>query len=473
MRSNINKSVFLFLITACGCTKLVQIPPPTSTITTSQVFADSADAEAAISGIYTTFAFANGGGGIGNGYLTMYLGESADELLPFGLGDDDVTLSTNTVLASNYNTTNIWDMSYSNLYQPNAIIDGLQASSTLSKSVKDEFMGEAKWFRAFINLYLVNLFGDIPLVTSIDYKSNSMAPRTPVLQVYQSIVGDLKNAQNMLPTDYSSGGGERIRVNQWAATALLARAYLYIDSFANAEAQASAVINNNSMFNIVSDPNAVFLKNSSEAILQWQNNSALNGATDNATFEGYNIIPYDSTSQPGWFYLSSPLLNSFESGDLRKTAWIDSTDYNGVFYYYPYKYKVGPAQTSPNSSVTEYYTVLRLAEQYLIRSEARAQQNKLPEAISDLNVLRTRAGLANLSPTLNQTQILAAVAQERRVELFAEWGHRWLDLKRTGQVGAVFNGINYKAAYQPFQQLYPIPPYELQTDPNLKQNPGY
>ena len=133
-----------------------------------------------------------------------------------------------------------------------------------------------------------------------------------------------------------------------------------------------------------------------------------------------------------------------------------------------------PGQTSVSDPVTEYYTVLRLAEQYLIRAEARAQQKiNLPGAISDLNLIRNRAGLDSLSPTLNQQQVMAAVAQERRVELFAEWGHRWLDLKRTGQISAVFNTIPYKSQYQPFQQLYPIPLGELQNDPNLRQNPGY
>src|SRR5207245_162544 len=101
---------------------------------------------------------------------------------------------------------------------------------------------------------------------------------------------------------------------------------------------------------------------------------------------------------------------------------------------------------------TEYYMMLRLAEQYLIRAEARAQQNNLAGSILDLNVIRTRAGLQNLSASLTQAQVLRAVEQERRIELFAELGHRWLDLKRTGQATAILAPI--KPNWNSNAQLY-------------------
>jgi starch-binding outer membrane protein, SusD/RagB family len=470
MKSNIN--IFFFLLFGCliSCKKLVQIPPPVSSITTSQVFADSSDAAAAILGLYSSMGYANEG--FATGLLTIYPGESADELLSFNDRGDDFQLSTNTVLSSNGTTSYIWQLAYSGMYAPNAIIGGLQASTSISPGVKSELMGEAKWFRAFINFYLVNLFGNIPLITSVNFVSTAVTSNAPSSQVYQLIITDLQDAQNSLASDYSAGYGERIRVNKWAATALLARVYLYQQIWDSAEDQASAVINNVGLYSLDSNLNNVFLADSPEAILQWQNNSSLNVVTYNGTSEGSIFIPYDSTTQPN-YYLTNQLLNGFENGDLRKAAWLDSTDYSGITYYYPYKYKVGPAQQSANAPITEYYTVLRLAEQYLIRAEARAQEGKLPEAIMDLNTIRNRAHLTPLLTSLSQSQVLAAVAQERRIELFAEWGHRWLDLKRTGQVGTVFSTIPYKSAYQPFQQLYPIPPSEMQADPNLRQNPGY
>jgi len=115
---------------------------------------------------------------------------------------------------------------------------------------------------------------------------------------------------------------------------------------------------------------------------------------------------------------------------------------------------------------------LRLGEQYLIRAEARAQQNNISGSQTDLNVIRRRAGLTNTTAS-DQPSLLAAILDERRHERFCEWGHRWLDLKRTNKVTSTFSSIPYKSAYQPYQQLYPIPIYELATNPNLTQNPGY
>ena len=72
---------------------------------------------------------------------------------------------------------------------------------------------------------------------------------------------------------------------------------------------------------------------------------------------------------------------------------------------------------------------------------------------------------------------MAAVLHERQVELFMELGHRWLDLKRSGSIDAVMNIVTplkgNGAAWQSYQQLYPIPLNDIQKDPNLTQNTGY
>jgi hypothetical protein len=124
-----------------------------------------------------------------------------------------------------------------------------------------------------------------------------------------------------------------------------------------------------------------------------------------------------------------------------------------------------------SGDATEYLMVLRLAEQFLIRAEARAHQKNLADAISDLNIIRHRAGLPDLSSSLVQADVLAAVEKEKRIEFFAEFGHRWFDLKRTGRVDAVLAPI--KPLWTSTAAFYPLPFSELQKDPNLTQNPGY
>jgi hypothetical protein len=142
---------------------------------------------------------------------------------------------------------------------------------------------------------------------------------------------------------------------------------------------------------------------------------------------------------------------------------VSSVNYNCF-----YKYK----QTAANTGATaEYASILRSTEQYMIRSEARAMQNNLAGAITDLNIIRVRAGIAQFSATLTQAQIISAIMQERRVEFFAENSHRFFDLKRWNVIDQVIKP--QKPNWQSFNQYYPVPRNEMNLDPNLTQNPGY
>jgi len=116
--------------------------------------------------------------------------------------------------------------------------------------------------------------------------------------------------------------------------------------------------------------------------------------------------------------------------------------------------------------------VLRLAEQYLIRAEAFLNLNRLSDATTDINVIRARAGLTLLPQDLSDDILQQEVEDQRKYEFIAEWGHRWLDLKRTNRANVVLQAL--KAPYfQSTDLLYPIPQAEIQKDPNLTQNSGY
>jgi hypothetical protein len=164
-------------------------------------------------------------------------------------------------------------------------------------------------------------------------------------------------------------------------------------------------------------------------------------------------------------YLTSSIVSSFEAGDQRRQKWIDSITYQSVKYYYPGKYK------NATTTISEYYMVLRIAEQYLIRAESNANLNNLTDAVNDIDVVRNRAGLPGLPSNLTQSQVLTAIEQERRVEFFGEWAHRWFDLKRTGRVKAVLSPL--KPNFLDTDLLYPIPVNELLYNPSLTQNLGY
>lgn len=124
--------------------------------------------------------------------------------------------------------------------------------------------------------------------------------------------------------------------------------------------------------------------------------------------------------------------------------------------------------------MTQYLVVLRLTEQYLVRAEARAQLGKQEEAMTDLNLVRSRAGLEPIN-TNSRPKLVTAIFKERQTEFFAEWGHRWLDLKRSKNVNAVMAtaGPQKGGVWKAYKQWYPLLASDLVLNPNLKQNEGY
>jgi hypothetical protein len=318
---------------------------------------------------------------------------------------------------------------------------------------------------------MINLFSDVPLVTGTDYNNNAKIGRTPVQQIYDQITNDLTEAQNQLPPNYDITKAfpyQRIRVNKLAATALAARVYLYKKEWVAAEAAATQVMES-PLYELETDLQQVFLTTSKEVILQFMSVSQYN------TAEGSLFIPQKGHAPA--YVLSDSLLASFEADDKRR-QWIRTDTLNGAIYHSPFKYRRNDSQ----QPFTEYNTVLRLGEQVLIRAEARIMQNNLAGAAADVNLLRTRAGLAATGPFNSRFEAMTSLEHERRIELFAEWGHRWFDLKRwpsqsgsptqyTTRADEVMSSC--KHPWSVTAKLWPIPADELLLNPMLIQNNGY
>jgi hypothetical protein len=254
--------------------------------------------------------------------------------------------------------------------------------------------------------------------------------------------------------------------------------YLYQDDYANAEAMATEVINKSSLYSTSISLNQVFLKNSKETIwaLQPVSNGANTGEAELFVLRPGEPTPNSSHST----FLTSSFMSVFQQGDQRKFAWIGTMKTDNVNFPYPAKYKA-----LTNEPLTEQSILLRLGEQYLIRAESRIKLNKIAEGIADLNVLRDRAidkaesdvnlRLKLLATSLSTEEAIAALNYERRVELFAENGHRWLDLKRTGQVNAVMSQATASkgGSWANYKALYPVPNEEILNNSKLSQNEGY
>ncbi len=471
--------LFVLLLSTNSCRKFVEVAAPSTSLTGASVYASDATATSVLTGIYTRISsnFLRIPGSIPS--LTLYAGLSSDEFTLYsGSTDPGMIAYYQNALAAGPGLygTDFWNNIYPYIFSCNDAIVGLTQSNSLSANVKQQLLGEAFFMRAFFYFYMVNLYGDVPLMLTTDYKVNSVASRASASQVYQQIITDLLQADSKLNANYLDATliattTDRVRPTKWAAEALLARAYLYTKDWANAEKYSDMVIKNTSLFGLL-PLNQVFLKAAggvNEAIWQLQPVNAGWNTEDAKAF----IIPPTGPGTGGFnlgVYLSPELSGSFEPTDQRKSVWVNSTIFGGSTYLYPYKYKINTF----NTPVTEYYMVLRLGEQYLIRAEAEANNNQSSQAMADLNVIRTRAGLPNYNATANGS-LLIAIQHERQVEMFAELGQRWLDLKRTGTVDAVMSTITplKGGTWHSYQQLYPIYYQDIRLNPKIIQNPGY
>lgn len=450
--------ILCVLVLISSCEDFVDVEPPITEVVSETVYTNDETAIAAMRGVYIDMV--SNGFASGNQFsVTNLVGLSSDELLDFQGDNDRVELNRNALSTTNGNIARLWNEAYGSIYNANSVLEGLRNSNGLTNELIMQLEGEAKFVRAFFHFYLANLFGDVPIVTSTDFRINNEIPRSAVQDVFQQVVLDLQEAQNVLAEDYSFSDDERVQPNQFAAIALLARAYLYTGDWTNAEIQATRIIDNTSLYNLENDLNNVFLANSVEAI--WQLKPIFPGQNTREARIFINEV------SPSFQVLRDELLNAFELNDSRRTNWVDSIIFEGTTYYHPFKYKIN----QNNEPLTEYSMVLRLAEQYLIRAEAKAQMNDIVGAQADLNIIRNRAGLPNTTAN-DQSSLLLAIEQERRIELFTEWGHRWLDLRRANRLDAVLSLISLKD-WQSTDQLFPIPESDRLINTKLTQNDGY
>jgi hypothetical protein len=471
------------LLAICSCNKLVDPGAPEASINEENVFEEDGSAIAAVTGIYAgmgTPAFENTVGDFtGAKSISFLCGLASDELTLYSGVTDPMFKAyyTNNLISNSSQSygSEHWLPIYNFIFRCNSAIAGLTASGSLTPSVKQQLLGEVHFLRGFYYYYLVNMFGDVPLVTATDPNVNRALARSNQTAVYQLIKDDLVAAAQQLSevylsADLKSSSNERIRPTKWAAAALLSRVYLFMSDYENAEKQASLVIANTALYELAA-PGDAFLYNSTEAI--WQLQPVKMGHN---TEDAWNFIIPDSGPSDYSFgfgypvYISDDLLAAFETGDNRRLQWIDSVIVAGQTYYFPYKYK----KATYGDAVTEYLMVLRLAETYLIRAEARAQLNNVSGAQQDLDKIRTRAGLSGTTAS-DKTSLVDAVTHERQVELFTEWGHRWFDLKRLGKIDAVMSTAAARkgGSWSSFKALFPLPFADIQRSGLIRQNTGY
>lgn len=448
--------ILAILILATSCQDFVQIDPPDAEIVQEMVFTSDDVALSTLDAVYHNLQYSGFSSG-GSNSITILCEVTADILK----SDTTNPFYENAITSDNATILSLWSSMYQRIYEVNAILEGVENSYFLSESVEQQLQGEAKFIRAFSYFYLVNLYGRVPLILGTAYQTNAIMTQSEASEIYDQIIADLLDSESLLENDYR--GDLRTRINKGTVRAMLARVYLYLENWEQAERYASLVIDD-PLYSILPDLDQVFHKESKETI--WHLFPV--DPTKN-TREGYYLILTQVPSGQFSTSLTRFFMDAIEESDLRKEHWIGVVEGESQRYYYPYKYKV-----KLNSNHSEYSVVFRLAEQYLIRAEARAMQSNLVDAIADLDTIRGRANLSLINdtyPGINREELLVAIWDEKKSELFAEWGHRWFDLKRTGRIDAVLSQV--KPNWQSYQALFPIPVKELLNNPFLDPTEGY
>lgn len=377
--------LLILVIPGLSCEKLIEIDDPIDTITTREVFIGDSEAKAVMAGVYSTMINGWPRTHFSSGLTTLLGSVSSDDLDCFDF-ETSYGLSyfnTSKVLASDATSAIYWNTAYKVVYNANSILEGVAASTSekLTASMRTQLNAEAKFLRAFSFFYLTNFYGDLPLPLTIDFNKTRNLPRLPQEKVYEQIISDLKDAQAGLPAINENQAGERIYPDKWAATALLARVYLYTGKYDSAWKQSNAVIAQVERFKLATEPAQVFFADSKEAIWQLKQEVTYGTTQTYLAPESRVLVPYeDGGAIPRIgieFIVSSSLLNAFEPNDQRKIAWVGSTPpvtlNLPVIQKFAWKYKSLGSINFPGALHPEYNVVLRLAEQYLIRAEAAAK----------------------------------------------------------------------------------------------------
>ncbi|UEG52139.1 RagB/SusD family nutrient uptake outer membrane protein [Mucilaginibacter daejeonensis] len=438
-----NTLLIAALLVATSCKKYLEVVP-NNALPTESAITDAGTARAAIIGAYDRVQ-----GYYASSYPTLGT-ITTDNVIFNGTLSEYLQLDQNAVPTDNVITVSAYQSIYRAINSANSVIayvPGVQ-DAQLTNTERNKILGEAYFIRALGYFDLARGWGGVQLQLkpTTDLSVLKGIKRSTLDQTYDQVQADLVQAEQLLPEDATT----RNRAQKSAARALRARLHLYRKQWADAENYATQVISN-TKYALVKPYKSFFTApfQTSESVFELaysvnDRNTYWNLWYPSSAGGQYTLKPSDALVAK---------LNNPAIGGSRNTliAGTGSSVY-GVLY------------NTTSTSVDPSY-LIRIAELYLIRAEARAQQGKLADAAADLNIIRARADVAATTAT-TQAQLMQAIEDENGVE-FAFEAHRWFDLTRTERAGAVLGLTNRN------YWLFPIPYSDILSDPDVTQNPGY
>jgi starch-binding outer membrane protein, SusD/RagB family len=439
--------------------------------------------EADDSGVYEPVTFVNGVYGMFTdwNYAFSYLGiteiisDNADKgSSTTDTGGDKDILDNLTYTSTDGSIASMWQHWYKSIGRATQAIAYTESYGLTDVTYKNRLIGEAKFLRALNYFYLVRGWGGVPI------QENDITTRASLSDVYAYIENDLLSAIQTLPLKSAYSSADLGRATKGAAQALLSKVYLYQEKWQKAYNYADSVITSGE-YGLETDYSVLWRassENGTESIFEFQarGEAVAHGVQQYSQTQGAR-----GTTGWGWGFNvpSSDLLADFnDSGDsIRRNATIifrNSTLYDGRIVGATenpmYNLKAYSSANAGAEDTDKNIRYLRLGEIYLIRAEAANELGNTSQALSDLNKIRERVNLADVTTT-NQTTLRTAIWHERRLELAFEHD-RWFDLIRTGQAASVMQ-THGKSFVVGKHELFPIPNAQLIQTPNMEQNPNW
>ncbi len=475
--------------------------PPQGLIGVAAVQSDPAAAQNLVTGIYNTMwdGSMHGFDYVG---MTNIASDDADKGSSAADGANSFgTFDNLNPTAGVGNINNLWASHYRAIARANQAL-ALIPQSAADQTTRNQLEGEGRFLRAYFYFNLVRFFGGVPLIESIppveDINNVALQTRATKEAVYARIIADLRFAATNLPVKAQTATGKATKA---AAMAMLAKVYLYQKNWQQAYNLTDSIIKNQvgtysllpTYANIWREVGA----NNSESIFEVQ--TGINLSCD-AAISLYVVCQGPRAGgKRGWADLgfgfgtpSQSLVNEYEANDLRRAATIifinpspqgtvlwdgyrvpsrDSVE-NERYNYKAYHSRTAERNCGNNDQLPKNLRIMRLGEVMLIHAEAAFALGNVADALTDINRLRSRAGLA-AQTTLDREKIW----HERRVELAMEHD-RFFDLVRQEDVQAGRAVQAFAAHGKTFvkgkNELFPIPQTQIQLSGGaLTQNPGY
>lgn len=514
-------SILLIVLAFAGCSKDFLEVEPVGQLSSDNFLKNDNEVKLATMGVYNKIQNNYSAGAWASVYFIKNL--PADDTKCAGPNQGDTPeyqyLDDFNITSENTRFATIWTNFYSTINSCNTIINNVGANPDATAGMKT-MVGEAKALRAFTYLDLVIMFGGVPLMTVNPTQTSEFSqPRAAAADVYAQIESDLTDAIAVLPVKSAYAAIDRFRFSKGTAQALLGKAYLYQKKYAEAATVLGSCISSNE-YSLEPNYPDIWLKEHEfgvESIFEISYTSQENygwgnfpwgGGNENniemqlegprtdgdGSFDFSNLDPTKLDITGGWgFNLPSgeigDLLYSNPADKRIKGSVVSEADFfaaGGAYQVgeYPYDYEgylrlkyanrtsetTDPATAQPELNYGSNYRIIRYADVLLMAAEAYNKSNNDAAALTELEKITDRAGIA--AHTETGSALFDQIVIERAKELCFE-GSRYWDLVRWGMASAQMSDIGFQSGKH---ELFPIPLNEILSNTMMEdtdQNPGY